>query len=202
MGLLNFFTGDKKNEIIAKAQTCKGWTTNKQLSFMYDQLNSVKSLDGDILEIGSAWGRSVVMMGLASTRKIWSIDPHTGGIAYILKKEEQNSFDEFKQNVQKFNLISRVQVLKNTTQEVIDDKLMPENVRFAFAFIDGLHTADGVKVDIEFAFPRMIKGGIIMFDDYFKPSVSDMKEMIDEMAAKYKVELVKIPECDLVYFIK
>jgi predicted O-methyltransferase YrrM len=84
----------REEDNIKKALMCKGWTTATQLTLVAKLLRSTESLDGDILEIGSAWGRSTVMMGLSSRKKIWSIDPHTGGIAYILRNEDQGSFEE------------------------------------------------------------------------------------------------------------
>ena len=65
-------------------------------------------LDGDILEIGSAWGRSAVLLGYASSKHIWSIDPHTGGRAFIERGEVQNSFEIFKANLAKNELNERV----------------------------------------------------------------------------------------------
>jgi len=79
----NFLQENIKEEAIEKALKCKGWTSRAKLSLLYDLAQQTEKINGDILEIGSAWGRSTVLLAFASTKIIWSIDPHTGGIAYI-----------------------------------------------------------------------------------------------------------------------
>ena len=192
----------KKSAAIKKARTCEGWTSEDKLALLWDLAGKVEGVEGDILEIGSAWGRSTVLLGHASGKKIWSIDPHTGGLIYISKGQPQNSYDGFVGNLEKFGLRDRVEILKHTTQEVIDANLLPQDHAFAMAFIDGLHTADGVAVDFPFAFSRLSKGGVIIFDDYFEATVADYKEKIDELAAEAGLSLVKEPKVGLAYAIR
>jgi hypothetical protein len=49
-------------------------------------------------------------------------------------------------------------------------------------FVDGLHTYEAVKADIDDWVPRVIPGGVIVFDDYFPlgdhPGV---KQAVDEL---------------------
>lgn len=158
-----------------------------------------ESLKGDILEIGSAWGRSLVLFGLVSRKTVWSIDPHTGGRAYIKRGEKQDSYSELISNLKRYNLISKTKVLKNTTEEVRDSNLIPQGVSFSLAFIDGLHTTDGVKTDFDYVFPLMSKGGVIIFDDYFEPSIPDYSDAIYKLISKNSMKLLKEPKCRLVY---
>jgi predicted O-methyltransferase YrrM len=192
---------DKKT-IIFQALACKGWTDENKLSKLFDLARETEHLDGDILEIGSAWGRSTVLLGLASKKEIWSIDPHTGGIAYIRRGEDQNSFDEFLRNISVHGISEKVVVLKNTTQEVVDLNLMPSSVRFSLIFIDGLHTPEGVQKDFGLAYSRLIRSGVMVFDDYFEPTVRDYAVMIDMIAYRNRVELIKDEQSNLVYFYK
>lgn len=187
---------------IRRALLCQGWTDKKKLSVLYDLAKRTGALDGDILEIGSAWGRSAVLLGRASTKTIWSIDPHTGGRAYIERGEMQDSFEIFKANLARNGLDGRVTILKHTTDEVIEKKLLPESVRFSMAFIDGLHTARGVEIDFGLAFERLVPGGVMVFDDYFQESIPDYTEMIDKLAAGHGLTLVKDNDSRLVYVEK
>lgn len=191
-----------KNAAIKRAFCCQGWTSKKKLSVLFHIASRVRLLEGDILEIGSAWGRSAVLLGHASSKQIWSIDPHTGGRAYIERGEVQDSFEIFKANLVKNGLDGRVKILKYTTDEVIKKKLLPASVRFSMVFIDGLHTGRGVQQDFGLAFHRLVPGGIMAFDDYFEDSIPDYTEMIDALVLRHDLALIKDENSRLVYFVK
>jgi predicted O-methyltransferase YrrM len=192
----------RRKSAIKQALLCQGWTGERKLSVLYDIATQTSILDGDILEIGSAWGRSSVLLGYASSKQIWSIDPHTGGRAFIERGEVQESFEIFKANLARNKLDSRVKILKHTTDEVIAKKLLPDPLRFSMVFIDGLHTAKGVEIDFGLAFERLAPGGIMVFDDYFEETIPDYTEMIDLLALKHGQALVKDEDSRLVYFEK
>lgn len=191
-----------KNDFIERALSCKGWTSEKKLSLIFELIQNVKNLDGEILEIGSAWGRSAVLIALSSEKRLWSIDPHTGGIVAIRENNPQNSFDEFCRNLEKNFVLDKVNILKYTTKEVYEQNLLPENINFSFAFIDGLHTAEAVELDFKLAYSKLIKNGILVFDDYFEKSIPDYTQMIDEISNKLNIELIKDFNSKLVYLIK
>lgn len=187
---------------IKRALRCQGWTDKNKLCVLFHVAKTTRGLEGDILEIGSAWGRSTVLFGYASNKNIWSIDPHTGGRAYIERGEAQDSFETFKANLARNGLDGRVKILKCTTDEVIEKKLLPDSLRFAMVFIDGLHTARGVEVDFELAFERLVQGGIMVFDDYFEDSIPDYTKMIDELVIRHNLALIKDQDARLVYIEK
>jgi len=191
-----------KKAAIKHALCCQGWTSKKKLSVLFQIASQVRMLEGDILEIGSAWGRSAVLLGYASTKHIWSIDPHTGGRAFIERGEMQNSFEIFKANLAKNELDERVKILKCTTEEVVEKKLLPASLRFSMVFIDGLHTGRGVEMDFGLAFQRLVPGGIMAFDDYFEDSIPDYTEMIDAMVLRHGLALIKDEDSGLAYFEK
>lgn len=194
--LRNYF---HKRISINRAIRCQGWSGEKKLSVLYDIAIRVGMLDGEILEIGSAWGRSAVLLGYASKKHIWSIDPHTGGRAFIERGEVQDSFEIFKTNLATNSLTERVTSLKFTTDEVIEKRLLPPSLRFSMVFIDGLHTARGVEVDFGLAFERLVTGGVIVFDDYFEDSIPDYTEMIDVLKERHGLLMIKDEDSRLVY---
>lgn len=191
-----------KERTISRALKCKGWTNENKLSILYDLAQQAGKLDGDVLEIGSAWGRSTVLLGLTTKKKIWSIDPHTGGIAYIRRGEEQNSYLEFNENLKLNMLEEKVIVLRSTTLEVEMNNLIPQEIKFSMVFIDGLHTAEGVRIDFNYAYKRLVDSGIMIFDDYFEPSLKDYGEMIDRLVYDNSIILVKDIKSRIVYFKK
>ena len=187
---------------IKRALRCQGWTDKNKLSVLFHVARTTCSLEGDILEIGSAWGRSAVLLGYASNKNIWSIDPHTGGRAYIERGEVQDSFEAFKANLAMNGLLDRIRVLKCTTNEVIEKQMLPNSLKLSMAFIDGLHTARGVEVDFGLAYSHLVQGGILVFDDYFEESIPDYTHMIDELMIRHDLVLIKDRESRLVYLEK
>lgn len=179
--------------------SCKGWLKPKKLSLLHDLLKKTDNLEGDILEIGSAFGRSTILLCLSSDKMLWSIDPHTGGRIFIERNENQNSFAEFRANLDRFN-IKNIRILKHTTEEVIKKKLIPEQIRFSFIFVDGLHTPEGVKIDFELVCRTLQKGGIVVFDDYFGPEFQDYARAVDRLVEAKGIELQIDKVNKLVYF--
>lgn len=192
---------ENKKEIIAKALTCKGWTKAKKLSLIYDLAKKTAAVRGDILEIGSAFGRSTVLLSLSSGKRLWSIDPHTGGRVFIERNENQDSFAEFKENLKKFD-IKNIKILKHTTEEVIKKRLIPWWVGFSLIFIDGLHTPEGVTIDFNLAWKKLRRGGIVVFDDYFGKEFADYARTIDRCVEEKGIDIKVDEKNGLVYFEK
>lgn len=192
----------RKKRAITEGLRCQGWTSLQKLSLLHDLVAETDSLDGDILEIGSAWGRSAVLLGHASEKRIWSIDPHTGGRAFIERGEKQNSFDIFKENLARNKLVDRVRILKHTTAEVMENGLLSATQKFSLIFIDGLHSAEGVELDFRLAFEMLVPDGIMAFDDYAEESIPDYTQMIDALMLMHKLVLIKDAVSGLVYFRK
>lgn len=190
-----------KSRAIKKSMTCKGWTDHSKLSLIYDLVKKTERLTGDILEIGSAWGRSTSLLCFASKKKIWSVDPHTGGRAFNETGINQNSYNEFLDNLRRLGLQERVVVLKMTTDAAFKDGAIIDK-SFSFVFIDGLHTPEGVRIDFENSYPRLERGGLIVFDDYFEETVADYKDAIDSLASENGISLIMDRNSRLVYFNK
>ena len=72
---------------------------------------------------------------------------------------------------------------------------------FDFIFIDGLHTYDQLKKDLENYSPLIRKGGVIACHDYNHGSFPDLTTAIDEFVAKHKANLV-IGPLHMVYMTK
>lgn len=194
------FRNNKKNAIIS-ALKLKGWTSEEKLEQLYDLVKSVKHVRGSILEIGSAWGRSTVVLAKADKNKVvFSVDPHTGGLVYINKGVSQDSYSEFVTNMKLCKVSDRVSPIKHTTMDVVENNLLNEPI--SFAFIDGLHTYEGVSIDFDFAYQKTVKGSIIAFDDYFEDSIKEYREAIDEKTDYYGVRLIKDKRTRLVFFTK
>jgi Methyltransferase domain len=147
-----------------------GWLTYEQARWLFNQGNTT-SLAGDIVEIGSAYGRSTVCLAwgakLAQNGKVYAIDPHIGGKGFReslgAKANEFNSLDLFNANIKRFNLKDYVVPIVATSEDAIKSW---GHKTIRLVFIDGWHTYDAVKHDILMWSQFVKSGGLIALHDY------------------------------------
>lgn len=115
--------------------------------------------EGAIVEIGSFMGKSTVALGLGSSRlsakkrRVYAIDPFL---------PSWNPFERFWENVQKSGMEHFIIPIKKYSTEAYDD--VPGSI--ALLFVDGDHSYDMVKHDINHYAPKVLQGGFIAFHDY------------------------------------
>lgn len=153
---------------ILHVRTTRGWLRIPD-GFLLYRLARDGPVEGSIVEIGSAWGRSTLCLGAgarsADRERVVAIDPHTGD-AWFLEEagvHQIDSFAEFTANIEGAGLGDWVQPMVMTSEAAARD-VPPAPIRLLF--IDGLHTLDGVQRDITDWVPRVRDGGVIVFDDY------------------------------------
>ena len=146
---------------------------------------------GAIVEIGSAWGKSTIFLARGSKRagreKVFAIDPHTGDPWYLRQQglTEFSSLPAFRRNIKRFGLDDWVVPVVSTSTEAARTL---ETGQIRLLFIDGLHSYEGVKSDIEDWVPRVIPGGIIVFDDYLNDREDvGVRRAVDELVASGSV---------------
>jgi predicted O-methyltransferase YrrM len=145
---------------------------------------------GDVVEIGSWQGRSTTFLARAvkesENGNFYAIDHFEGNVGkeelYKVRGSLSNLKSSFRDNIARFKLDDTVRLFDMVNTEAAK-KLGENTVRFLF--IDGDHTKKGVEKDIELFFPRLVKGSIVVFDDYFK-GFPGLIEAVDEMFSKYK----------------
>src|SRR5579859_5457704 len=110
--------------------------------------------DRSVLEVGSAFGYSAVVMGYVA-RSLVSVDPHT-----LL-----DSLETFRANVAGHGLTDKITPVVGTSQEVLPE-LLKKGARFELIFIDGDHEQDVVRHDALWARHLVTDDGLIAFHDY------------------------------------
>jgi predicted O-methyltransferase YrrM len=120
---------------------------------------------GVIVEIGSWKGKSTIWLGRGSRLgrgvQIHAIDPHTGSPQHREALGEVWTFDEFKQNIKRAKIDDLVVPhvdFSDAVARTFDEKV-------ELIFIDGLHEYEGVKIDFDMWFPKVVDGGWIAFHD-------------------------------------
>ena len=114
---------------------------------------------GDVVEVGSWQGRSASFLARAVRESgnghFHSIDHFLGNVGkehfYVVKKKDLSDLAAgFEKNMERIGLSDSVHLL-NMPNEQAAEKLAGAQVRFLF--IDGDHTRNGVKKDIDLFFP-------------------------------------------------
>jgi len=149
-----------------------GQNTIAEKIFFYEISKNI-SVKGDILEIGSFMGSSGLLLAAGndiSKRKsdLWLIEPNP-------RPTKEVFLDIFK----KLGLASNTHLINKTSENARKDL----DKRFRFIFIDGLHSYEYVKKDIDLWKDLLNPGGLIAFHDYTSPGVSTaIEEMINKPA--------------------
>jgi predicted O-methyltransferase YrrM len=145
-----------------------------------------------VVEIGSAWGRSSVFLAAgcrdSSREGLIAIDPHTGDDWFLADAGigRVNSYDEFRSNLRRFEVADWVEPLVMTSDEAAAT-VPSQPIRLLF--IDGSHTYEAVSRDIHNWVPRLVDGGVVVFDDYPNPDPTvGVRQAVDDLLASGLVE--------------
>jgi len=137
--------------------------------------------DYTMIEIGSYMGESTMMFastGLFST--IYSIDPLDGYEEFNEMHNYSWEFvrDEFTKNTKYFDSIVHLQ---DFSYNVIDKF---ENDSIDFIYIDGSHSEENVRRDLELYLPKLKKNGIIAGHDYLELVWPDLVKVVTDVVGK------------------
>lgn len=133
-----------------------------------------------MIEIGSFVGESTILFA-QSFKDVIAIDPFMEGYddadptSYLF--EFKNVYETYLERTGDYE---NIQTIVATSNDALDQ--LKED-KYDFIYIDGLHTYDGVKTDIENYLPLVKKGGVIGGHDYTDkvPHLVGVKKAVDEM---------------------
>lgn len=124
-----------------------------------------------IVEIGAYQGRSTCFLAqgslLGNQAKVISIDPWDRGKHLGPNKDKSVSYldPDNKYKYLKHLHACGVKELVIPVQEFSQKAHLPDNL-IGLLWIDGAHDYNSIKADIRRYFPRVVKGGHVIFDDY------------------------------------
>jgi predicted O-methyltransferase YrrM len=128
-----------------------------------------------VIEIGSYEGRSTVALGLGLKKKridpgqfVYSIDPHTGDISEVQKGMEIDTWNNFIFNVNSFDLQDVITPIRLTSDSAVSHLV---GVNAGLLFIDGWHSYEAVRSDIDNYLPLTTPQRIVIFDDWRQPEI-------------------------------
>ena len=125
----------------------------------------------EVLEVGSAFGYSAVVMALAGGQ-VTAVDPHT----WI-----PGSLEAMLANLAAYGVADRVEIIKEPSQAVLP-WLAREGMAFGLVFVDGDHAAQAARHDIRWALQLLGPGGTIAVHDVLEtcccPGVGEAAAML------------------------
>jgi len=139
-------------------------------------VKETENFSGDVLELGTYKGGTTVMLArflkkIGSKRKIFSCDAFIGlptDDKFSRTKNAKGKYsdcdpDSVLRKFQKFGVDDKIILIEGLFEKTLYDKLAEQ--KFSLVFVD-CDLYDTTKFCLDFVFPRLSEGGIIMFDDY------------------------------------
>jgi len=174
-------------------------------------IKRTEGLEGEILELGIAKGGTTIMMAhflkkIGSKRKIYACDTFEGlpyEDKFSDKTSEQvsgmfkHSYDAVSKQLKKFQVDEYIILIKGLFENTLYSQLSDR--KFSFVFNDS-DLYDATKYSLEFVYPRLVKKGIIIFDQYGGGALNRKKgdwgesKAVDEFCAAKKIQLHFDPE--------
>ena len=121
-----------------------------------------------VLEVGSAYGYSAVVMALAGAVKIVAVDPH----AWL------NSYDVMCSNLKAYGVADRVIAYCGDSRAVLP-YLAQSGASFDLVWIDGDHDAATVAADVANALPLLRSTGTLACHDYGEDTCPGVRAALD-----------------------
>lgn len=158
------------------------YKTAKRLICFEELFKKISNIDGDIVECGVGKGRSFTMLAYLTalegkSRTLWGFDSFEGF-------PEPSIEDKSPRNPRRgeWKKLTQEMVYKLLSETGLDDKFITSNVRVVKGFFKDtmprcdvekisflnldVDLYDSYKVCLEKLFPRVAKGGVVLFDEY------------------------------------
>lgn len=195
--LSNWFGVNSPNSVIPFPQPTTACTSN--IKIILKLLNISLPIAGNIAECGVFRGSSLIPMGVFakqnnSSKKLFGLDSFEGFDSTIEKDLElggmgdsekrlggfsNTSYDLVFNKVKQFGLTDTTTLIKGYFQNTLHQI---DEQKFSFVHLD-CDIYESYKVCLDFFYPRMTTGGIILFDEYDDPAWIGCTQAIDEFLA-------------------
>src|SRR6185503_13587817 len=134
------------------------------------------------LEIGSFKGKSTVALAAMAARyglgQVVAVDPFTAPASTDPRIEGANStYEEFCQTLARAGLTASVEVHRRLSRELALEWNRPIRV----LWIDGDHTYQGAKADLDLFGRHVVEGGVIAFHDVLHNFDGPIRVFVEEM---------------------
>jgi hypothetical protein len=147
-----------------------GWLSHDEALWLFEAAKQ-PAPPGDIVEIGSAWGRGTVCLGLgarlAGGGRVHAVDPHTGGkwarTRHAGGAELASSYAGLCARIRQFGLEAWIAPLVATSEAALAG-WGGQPIRLVF--VDGWHAYEAVLHDVAGWTAHVVPGGMVAVHDY------------------------------------
>ncbi len=171
--------------------------TPEEIGVTLADLASQVPADQAIVELGVYHGASTVRLAWGARQglgaHVWGIDPWE--LAGNVYGETMGSLEQARRWarhwVTSFGYGDRVTLIPRFSHEVAAD-WSDDQPRVGLLFVDGDHTYDGARRDIESWAPRLADGASIAVDDYLNENYPGVREAVDSLVENGLLEPVQV----------
>jgi D-glycero-beta-D-manno-heptose 1-phosphate adenylyltransferase len=159
----------------------------EKLKLMADHLLSVKDLPGDLVDLGACrGGTSFIMRRLAPDKQLhvfdtWQGNPYDDPLCHHKRGEWATSLDDCRKLVGVNNNTSYHPYIFPQIPEYLEDN------QYCFVYVD-MDTERATHDAIAFFWPRLVRNGKMMFDDYGWEPCAGVKKAVDEFFPPEEIE--------------
>ena len=152
-------------ETLAEAERAEGYLSPREMRFLC-LLGGVPTARGEVLEIGSFKGRSTVILArsarLAGDARVSAVDPMTApSITDPDLRGEASSLADFEANLSRAGVREFVDLHQRFSHELATAWTRP----LRLLWIDGDHTYEGTKADLDGFKPHLSDGAVVAIHD-------------------------------------
>ncbi len=164
----------------------------EKLKLMADEFLKVAHLDGDVADLGSYRGGSALVLRKLCNKHLhlfdtWEGNPYDDPLCHHKRGEWKASLEECRKVVGWDDetycwkgVFSRAQLDWEGEFGVYEGDAAIKHYKFCFVYVD-MDTYQATKDAIEFFWPRLVKGGVMFFDDYGWEPCAGVKKAVDEV---------------------
>lgn len=185
------------------------YETLTRIFYLKELYNKIKNIDGDVVECGVAYGGSFLILGALAKqegrgRRIYGLDSFEGFPEPTIEdKNEYRVIRKGKYGDASIEQIEKLFQAIDLPKPTIIKGFLEDTARsfknqvgqIAFLHIDvDLYSA--YQVTLKELFDKVIRGGIVLFDEYGEPKFPGATKAIDEFFADTNYQLQKIKHMD------
>lgn len=193
----------------------EAYQAKKSIRDLIDGLNMTKNLPGDIIECGCArCGTTAILAKYLKTnqirKKYYALDSFEGFRLEELQREKDkglteaskkaftyNSYEYALKKIKKLGLSERVVLVKGYFQETLPNI----DSRFCMGFID-CDLSESVRYAAETIWPRLVNGGILLFDEYGFENFRGVTNVVDKFVRDHSQQIESHGQSRLLYLVK
>lgn len=174
-------------------QHVRGATPDEIGMALADFANQVPA-DQEIVELGVFQGRTALIMAWGAKQgngaHVTAIDPwDLPGNVYDPPFTDADSRAWAEYRIRELGYTDRIELVHAFSAEIAADW---SGKPVGLLFVDGDHTREGARLDIEMWAPHLAPGAVIAVDDYHHPDWPGVAEAVDELVAEGVLEPVEV----------